>query len=374
MRSDAADGSERMALLQGMAYELESTNRSAEGCVHHANDVAMNSESADARQMDVECARTTGASAPPSATPGQQVLSLLKPVCVTMALVVFLAHALGKESVEGGFSSVMVYEERDSDSAATKAQGVMLNALVLVGDLFLVTTGLYCLYKLRCYRIIYGWLYLSVAVILFGSGAFVTSQLLNSANAAVDVISFYFAIYNYAAVGTLVVFWEELGLGEPPSTTKQAYLVLISALMAWSATTLSEWTTWGLLAAVALWDVVAVLTPHGPLRLLVEEAERRGDPIPGLVYEGTDIKLGLGDFVFYSVLVGRASMSGFVTLVACTVAVLAGLMATLALLPIVQRVLPALPISIAIGTGAYFLSASIITPLMVKAQGSSIFF
>ena len=36
---------------------------------------------------------------------------------------------------------------------------------------------------------------------------------------------------------------------------------------------------WGLLAAVALWDVVAVLTPRGPLKLLVEEAEARGEPL-----------------------------------------------------------------------------------------------
>ena len=65
-----------------------------------------------------------------------------------------------------------------------------------------------------------------------------------------------------------------------------------------------------MLASVSLWDLVAVLTPRGPLKLLVEEAERRAEPIPGLVYEGADIKLGLGDFIFYSLLVGRASLSG----------------------------------------------------------------
>jgi hypothetical protein len=31
--------------------------------------------------------------------------------------------------------------------------------------------------------------------------------------------------------------------------------------------------------------LIAVLTPQGPLKLLVEEAERRKEPIPGLVYQ-----------------------------------------------------------------------------------------
>ena len=44
-------------------------------------------------------------------------------------------------------------------------------------------------------------------------------------------------------------------------------------------------------------------------------------------------------------------------------AVLAGLCATLALLPLLQRVLPALPISIAIGVGFYFASAFAVTPM-----------
>ena len=90
-------------------------------------------------------------------------------------------------------------------------------------------------------------------------------------------------------------------------------------------------------------------------------------------YQGSDIKLGLGDFVFYSVLVGRASMRGAATGLACAVAILTGLVATLALLPILQRVLPALPISIAVGIAFYFSSCGMLDPMADAAAVRHVF-
>jgi len=116
-----------------------------------------------------------------------------------------------------------------------------------------------------------------------------------------------------------------------------------------------------------------VLTPRGPLKVLVETAEQRNEPIPGLVYEGHGIKLGLGDFVFYSLLVGRACLSSITAFAACAIAVLAGLCATLALLPVLERVLPALPISVAVGILFYFISSSLIEPLAAFAADQSLF-
>ncbi|EOD36004.1 hypothetical protein EMIHUDRAFT_467266 [Emiliania huxleyi CCMP1516] len=149
--------------------------------------------------------------------------------------------------------------------------------------------------------------------------------------------------------------------------------LLFVAIIAYNLTKLPEWTTWGVLGAVALWDIVAVLTPRGPLKVLVETAEQRNEPIPGLVYEGHGIKLGLGDFVFYSLLVGRACLSSITAFAACAIAVLAGLCATLALLPVLERVLPALPISVAVGILFYFISSSLIEPLAAFAADQSLF-
>jgi presenilin 1 len=78
------------------------------------------------------------------------------------------------------------------------------------------------------------------------------------------------------------------------------------------------------------------------------------------------IKLGLGDFIFYSVLVGRAAMYSPITCAFCFIAVIIGLVLTLFALAAYGKALPALPISIALGVVTYFLSRFWIEPAIVR--------
>ncbi|KAK6041046.1 hypothetical protein COOONC_21449, partial [Cooperia oncophora] len=71
-------------------------------------------------------------------------------------------------------------------------------------------------------------------------------------------------------------------------------LIFLGAMIALSLLQfIPKWTCWLLVVVIAIWDVIAVLTPcllnsssvKGPLRMLVELAEKRDkDIMPAMIY------------------------------------------------------------------------------------------
>ncbi|VDN25725.1 unnamed protein product [Dibothriocephalus latus] len=94
-----------------------------------------------------------------------------------------------------------------------------------------------------------------------------------------------------------------------------------------------------------------------------------------LARQESGVKLGLGDFIFYSLLVGRAAVDGDVlTVVACYVAILVGMCITIVALSLVGKALPALPVSIACGILFYFTTALVISPFIAATSEHRLFF
>ncbi|CAN6470803.1 unnamed protein product [Victoria cruziana] len=111
------------------------------------------------------------------------------------------------------------------------------------------------------------------------------------------------------------------------------------------------------------------------------DLESRGlNALPGVEDEGIGlgssgaIKLGLGDFVFYSVLVGRAAMYDLMTVYACYLAIMAGLGVTLILLAFYKKALPALPVSIFLGISFYFLARFLLEAFVFECSSNLILF
>jgi presenilin 1 len=78
-------------------------------------------------------------------------------------------------------------------------------------------------------------------------------------------------------------------------------------------------------------------------------------------------KVGLGDFIFYSMLCSRAARYGVLPFVVTTAAVLVGLAATLLLLVVHKRAVPALPLSIFLGILAFAATRAVLNAAHVPS-------
>ncbi|KAK0409128.1 hypothetical protein QR680_004355 [Steinernema hermaphroditum] len=413
------------------------------------------------------------------------VIKLFVPVSVCMALVILTMKTVGYYTQNDGQYLVYTPFTQKTDSNVTLFFQTMGNALIVLGVVIVMTTLLIIFYKCRCYKVIHGWLFVSSLMMLSLFTGMYIQEVFKSFNIPLDYITAGFIVWNNAFLGMVCIHWKG------PLIIQQAYLIQISALMALVFIKyLPEWTTWAVLFVISIWDLVAVLCPKGPLRILVETAQERQEPLfPALIYtsavsypytlitvaatdkpeseattpetvrttsephpsasaieiqavqEGPStssprvetsqqqhgvrfaparkerkanngkkkennapnqaqesvirlqhtvpnptgrppinniqlpeeedyetehgIKLGLGDFIFYSVLVGKASSYGdWNTTVACYIAILVGLCLTLELLALFRKALPALPISIFFGLMFYFSTRLFITPFV----------
>lgn len=401
----------------------------------------------------------------------KNVIELIVPVSMCMIIVVGTMKLLDNynySSQSVNWYGQMMFTDQSAD-IGTKVWHSFANAFIMLICIMVMTSLLIILYKFRCYKTIHAWLILSSSMLLFMFALMYVAEILNFYNIPVDNYTVSICMWNFGIVGMICIHWKG------PLLLQQGYLVTISALMALVLIrSLPDWTGWTVLAIVSVWDLVAVLSPRGPLRMLVETAQERNEPIfPALIYsstmvwevaltsiipsvsmankssqssskkvskerrtgrvqssssndiiapsssrdltnrtasveivapydipvreatdtepainhpppieqpgtqveeEGRGVKLGLGDFIFFSVLVGKASTHGDWTItVACYVAILVGLCLTLSLLAVFRKALPALPISIAIGLCFYFLSYPFVVPFAEELTINQVF-
>lgn len=366
----------------------------------------------------------------------ESVISLVLPVSVCMMVVIFTVRSVSFYTTHDTQLVYTPMHESDTQTTGERVGGALINVTIVISIVVAMTMLLVMLYKYRCYTAIHGWLLVVSMMLLFFMSWLYIDQVVTTNNMPIDVISLYLFIWNFGVGGLFCIHWKG------PLRLQQAYHVFVSSLMALILIkNLPDWTGWMLLAGIAIYDLLAVLCPGGPLAQLLETAQERGEPLfPALIYssamawivppmaigvgmanrtgggggggdegdrdverfdqnagspessrigmnatptEGRDVdtsapremideeeedgggvKLGLGDFIFYSVLVGKAATTDWGTIFACYIAIIVGLVCTLFILSVYQKALPALPISVAFGIVFYFSTNMLIMPCL----------
>ena len=216
------------------------------------------------------------------------------PVMVCMALSVWFVHSLGDsgkckqaQTSKSGLKLALTLNddknEADSPQVVYSTKWAAIFVSIFVVLIVVCTFLIVFLYKTGRERFIKAWLVLAVFVILAYIGGVYIFDFCRSHCLDLDWITLAIAGSNFTVAGLFSVF------GIVPRLVNQAYLVVMSALMSYIFRTLPSWSIWTILAVLVLWDLFAVLSKYGPLRILVEAAKETGAELPALVYD-TDPK------------------------------------------------------------------------------------
>lgn len=304
-----------------------------------------------------------------------QVMSMLKPTLLLSLLLLLYVRLIGipwSESRTHLFLRILPYNYHLGDTSMERFLGSVYNSLlVLAAVVFFTAVYVSCIYfdsRPTLIRLLRGF----IGILLVGPFAYFGWQVVVVYELQVDILSYIFCLANFAAVGAFAV----LKNGYTTNTLTRVYLIILASAMAWPFTEFPEWSVWGTIVILTLYDLFAVLAPCGPLRYIMESEAGHEDlePLPGMVYRGYEFVLGLGDFVFYGAVMGKAAYVGVGTMFATCWGILGGLALTMVwTVTSSKRAIPALPFSAVLGIGAYAVYTPVVMPFLDHLAERGIF-
>ncbi|CAF0911822.1 unnamed protein product [Adineta steineri] len=295
-----------------------------------------------------------------------------------------------------------------------------LIALIIIGIIALVTCLLVIFVYYGCMKCLYIYLFITVICVFSLLNISILSMIIAQLNCSIDWLTILFYVYNILSIAILSMFWLSPDIIKQIVTIYQCIIMILYVLKI-----APEWIAWALLPLLAIWDMIAVLLPFGPLYLLINLFQKRKLQVPSMMIYTTGIwfknqnmnnlsrkkslipsfqywsslnllfispniltyfykekidnnnnkntnassnkssrktktrksMLGLGDFIFYSILLSKTvftSECNIFAIIIVYLCIIMGMLGTTIVLLILNRPLPALPISLLIGLAAFF--------------------
>eukprot|EP00934_Nitzschia_sp_Nitz4_P006149 Nitzschia sp. Nitz4//scaffold2_size372955//19985//21959//NITZ4_000355-RA/size372955-snap-gene-0.58-mRNA-1//-1//CDS//3329546572//6139//frame0 len=212
--------------------------------------------------------------------------AVFTPVALTMivsALTVVIANT-DETRAQGEAAYAQTYEVFDLEDGdgSHNIMASLANVFIIVSVICLMTFVIVLLYKFGFSKFFVAYMVLTMTMLLGYFTSNIALVIIEKYHLRVDIFSFVYVLWNYAIVGVMAIFFNR---GIPKFVT-QGYLVASSVAVAWQLSYFNTWTAWSLLVMLALYDLFAVLTPCGPLKMLTGLMSRPGaQSLPGLLYE-----------------------------------------------------------------------------------------
>lgn len=86
----------------------------------------------------------------------------------------------------------------------------LLNSLIILCVVVVMTFLLIILYKLRCYKLLHGWIILSSLMLLFMFAFIYIQELLKTFNIAMDLFTIIFCLLNFGVTGKMLIIVESI--------------------------------------------------------------------------------------------------------------------------------------------------------------------
>lgn len=346
----------------------------------------------------------------------KQSISILKPVFICMLCTLCVTHITTQaRSIEhdrehlytnDGYKAKFESTQKDTN---TTLKSTLISSIFFVGSLIIITLIILLFVYLNWHTPLVFAISLTIFCVFIFVNTFFWFTMLTALDIIVDIPTVAILGLNNAFLAFICVV---RGLG--PVLMRKFYHIYLSLILAWYLDTLTPtWLGWSMLVLLSLWDIGAVLPKYGPLNLIIKILDKRKQSLPSaLIYStylewkwwltdvSTDLeedenannnnnvsfqtsssskdesgpKLGIGDFVFYSLLIAKsAAQLNMITVIVCLLSIMVGLLLTIGIVACIGRALPALPISIFVSTIGFFVSELVAVPFYNRLSLSQIF-